>query len=93
MKEKIIALMQKNGLTKIKLINLIDMGDCYDEDGEPYPIVANTLEIKDGKLYCYDDNYEDNDGNVSFEYWYEVNSLDNRIQMDCFSSLERALLS
>lgn len=62
MEKKIKELLEKNGLTKVKLLSLIDLGNALDADLEEYPIVADIVEIRDGDVYIYDEADEDENG-------------------------------
>ena len=64
MEKKIKELLEKNGLTKVKLLSLIDLGNALDADLEEYPIVADIVEIRDGDVYIYDEADEDENGVV-----------------------------
>lgn len=62
MEKKIKELLEKKGLTRVKLLSLIDLGNALDADLEEYPIVADVVEIRDGDVYIYDEADEDENG-------------------------------
>lgn len=64
MEKKIKELLEKKGLTRVKLLSLIDLGNALDADLEEYPIVADVVEIRDGDVYIYDEADEDENGVV-----------------------------
>ena len=64
MEKKIKELLEKKGLTRVKLLSLIDLGNALDADLEEYPIVADIVEIRDGDVYIYDEADEDENGVV-----------------------------
>ena len=80
MEKEIIDLMLSNGLNKIKLFDLIDMGNGLDDDLEEYPIVADVIEIRDNVVYIYDE--ADEDANGVIEPLYRLSDLSDSIKKD-----------
>lgn len=89
MVNKIIDLMRKNCLSKIKLNTLLDLGNELDDNLDEIPIVANTLEIWNGILCCYDDNDVDEHDRVYPSYM--VKDLDEYEQLDLYFALKKTL--
>lgn len=74
MEKKIKDLLEKKGLTKVKLLSLIDLGNALDADLEEYPIVADVVEITYDGVYIYDEADEDSNGVI--EPIFKVSELE-----------------
>lgn len=76
----VINLMSSNGLSKVFLFSLIDLGDGLDVDLESYPIVADAIEVIDGEVYIYDQSDEDENGKIELKY--KLSDLPNGVIKD-----------
>ena len=90
MEDLIKRVLEENGLTKIKLITLIDLGSEVDDDGDVFPITANTIKIDENdNVVIYDDREEDENGDVDNIVF--VNALDKELQHVVYWNLEYTL--
>ena len=91
MEKEIISIMSSRNLDKIHLEYLVDLGDEYDEDGEPFSITCNTLKIVNGEVVVYNDNNEDLDGSVDILDMYRFDELDDDQQKSALWALDATL--
>ena len=91
MEKKIIELIRSTGKDRIQLEYLIDLGDEYDEDNEPFAITCDMLMIEDGHVIVTDSRCENPDGSVDNEDKYLFNDLDDDRQKQALWCLEATL--
>lgn len=90
MEKKIIDIMRSNGLDKVHLDYLVDLGDWCDADGDILPLVGNTIVIEDDSVIIYDDNNEIY-GHVDSEDKYRFAELEEQQQEEAFFWLNATL--
>jgi len=83
--EKIKSILQSHSARMVNLPYLIDLASYTDDECS----VANTVEIINGILYCYD--YRDIDFDDEIDPIYKIEDLPDNIQGDILTALKAKL--
>lgn len=89
MLEEIKNILSKNGISRLNLSYLIDLGNDIDDDEDEIPIVADTIELVGNDVYVYDSRDEDEDGVID-PYW-KLSELDEKVWKDTLFNIKKTL--